>query len=102
MVEYLIGRQYCIGCSRRHGSHSYTLVGTITGIYLSDEAGLRLELSSKEIAGEKIKGITWIENRWAVEVDQEKLTEEQSEKMSENQIHDFLGERFYFVEFFEI
>ena len=55
LKKLLIGRQCCIKC--RGGSHYFTLIGNIKRVYFSDKWEVLLKVSSKEINGEKIKGM---------------------------------------------
>ena len=69
----LIGRPYRFGYES--GSHLQILVGTITGIMISDEGGLELEVSNLTFTGQKLLGIMRDQDRgkWMAHVDAQQV-----------------------------
>ena len=67
--KHIIGRKYCFGA--KFGSHYQVLVGTITGIQISDEGGIDLEVSSKRFHGLRLLSLKWMEQykNWAAYLD---------------------------------
>ncbi len=96
VLRKVIKRMYFFVCE--HGSHQHILVGTIIAIKISDEGGLDLYVTSPEIWGQKIKSIKKTDKGWAVYVSQDEQASEQSEPKSEDDIDDFIEERFFYGE----
>ena len=66
-VGDIIGRKFIF--DSEFGSHHIVLVGTVTGIRVSDEGGLKLEVSSREFWNGKVAGIVFYNGEWSVDTD---------------------------------
>ncbi|MDD3101795.1 MAG: hypothetical protein PHE59_01445 [Patescibacteria group bacterium] len=58
----LIGFRFVFGC--KYGSHYQILVGTITGVRISDIGGFQLQISNEKMGGDKIDCIIQTEEGW--------------------------------------
>lgn len=63
-ITSVVGKQFVFGCY--HGSHHTFLSGTVTGIGLSDEGGLKLYVSTPAFWGCRLDSLAKLDAGWAV------------------------------------
>ncbi len=49
-----------------HDSHHEILIGTITGIHISDEDGLELYITTPPVRGERLNRLRYLGSSWAL------------------------------------
>lgn len=65
-ITSVVGKQFVFGC--HHGSHRTILSGTVTGIQLSDEGGLKLYVSTPNFWGCRLDSLAKLDAGWAARV----------------------------------